>query len=102
MAQDDWRLTGNLDFLLGATLVFKKYWNRRPDDDHDHCEFCWAKFMVVPYADDQGILTEGFAVQDRSPFPDFPNDYWWVCQACAHDFAMPFGWTLVGEPEQKT
>lgn len=42
---DNWRLRGQEDFLEGATLVYKKYWDRRPDDDHDHCEFCWTKFM---------------------------------------------------------
>lgn len=94
MTRDDWRLRGQEDFLRAATLVFKKYWNRRPDDDHDHCEFCWAKFMVVPYADDQGILTEGFAVQGASP----ADDYWWVCQTCAHDFEERFGWTLLEAP----
>lgn len=65
MADDDRRLRGQEDFLQGATLLHKKHMDRRPEDAHDHCEFCWAKFMVVPYADDQGILTEGFVLQAR-------------------------------------
>jgi hypothetical protein len=95
----DWRLRGQESYLHGATLVRKLYWNRRPDDDHDHCEFCWAKFMVEPYEGaTEEILAVGYAVQDRTADEDFPNDYYWVCPTCVRDFAKRFQWTVIEDP----
>ena len=46
MAQDsDWRLQGQERQLQGAVLLHRRYHRRSPTSDHDHCEFCWAKFM---------------------------------------------------------
>ena len=42
---DDWRLRGQEDYLQGATLLLKAYRAWSVDWEHDHCEFCWAKFM---------------------------------------------------------
>ena len=96
----DWRLTGQEKYLRNAEWVRKRYRAVSATSEHEHCEFCWAKFMAVPYASDQGILTEGFAVQGRSPSAEFPDDYWWVCPTCARDFADSFGWILVGGPPE--
>ena len=96
---DDWRIRDQETYLRGATLIKKHYWNRRPDDDHDHCEFCWAKFMVEPYPGaTEEILAVGYAVQDRSADEAFPNDYYWVCPTCVADFAKRFDWTFIEDP----
>jgi hypothetical protein len=98
MADDDWRLRSQDSYLHGATLVRKPYYDRTPDDDHDHCEFCWTKFMVVPYTPaDEEILKEGYAVQGRTADARFPNDYFWVCPTCVQDFADRFEWTVIDE-----
>lgn len=82
------------EHLKGATL------ERRPFDpsrgrsdslrswDHDHCEFCWAKFMPAETAYDSSVLTEGYATEDGR----------WVCAECLADFRAEFDWTVV-EPE---
>ncbi len=55
---DDWRLQGQDKYLRGVKLRRKRYtwqpdWNPdwNPDWDHDHCDFCWAKFMDVDLPD---------------------------------------------------
>jgi hypothetical protein len=44
----DWRLQGQERYLSGAKLLRKTYRGAqtRPGEDHDHCEFCFAKFTV--------------------------------------------------------
>ena len=71
----DWRLRGQEDYLQGATLLRKAYRAWSADLEHDHCEFCWTKFMDPTFsaqhaeaiAKDPKILTQGYAVQGRSP-----------------------------------
>jgi len=41
---DDWRLRGPKDYLLGIELERIPYSPSSPKSDHDHREFCWAKF----------------------------------------------------------
>lgn len=81
---DDWRLTNQEGYLRGATLRWTTYVPPRPGWDHDHCEFCWAKFMAggVPET-----LAAGYATPDRSH---------WVCPTCCADFRARFGWTVIG------
>ena len=59
-AEDDWRLSFQSERLKGATLVRRTWTQRRPDWDHDHCAFCWAKFGPLSQPD---VLQEG----DRTP-----------------------------------
>ena len=73
--EEDWRLRGQEDYLQGATLLRKQYRAWSEDWEHDHCEFCWAKFMDPHFspeherfiAENPDVLTEGYAVQDRRP-----------------------------------
>ena len=78
---DDWRLTGQERFLQGRTWTFKAYRKSRPDWDHDHCNFCQAKF-IEPGTQD--VLSEGFSTQD---------DYYWICRGCFDDFKVRFDWS---------
>lgn len=99
---DDWRLRGQEDFLQGATLVRKRY-RATETNDHDHCEFCWRKFMDPGFsaahaqsiAADPWILIEGYAVIGRAPEGSRTEFYWWVCPTCVQDFQAKFGWKVL-------
>jgi hypothetical protein len=80
---EDWRLQGQERYLCGATLHWRRWFQSRPDWDHDHCEFCGRK---VSDALDQNDLVEAYASADG---------YYWVCADCANDFRERFTWTLV-------
>lgn len=85
---NDWRLTGQEKYLKGVTLYRKRYVAPRPDWDHDHCEFCWAKFMVEDYPD---VFHEGYSTLD---------EYRWICKGCFDDFKEMFEWRVVRSPDQ--
>jgi hypothetical protein len=84
-AESDWRLRGQEQYLQGVTLVRRKYrrYAENPDWEHDHCEFCSAKFMVEDHA---AALHEGYATLD---------DYHWICATCFEAFRESFSWSLV-------
>jgi len=80
MSNADWRLQGQEQYLRGVTL-YRRIWTKtRPHWDHDHCEFCWAKFA----AEDADQL-EGYTTAD---------EYRWICEQCFKDFREQFEWTL--------
>jgi len=79
---NDWRLTNQERYLKGATLIWRPYSPARAGNDHDHCEFCFAKFMT---ADAPDILREGYSTPDR---------YRWVYKTCFDDFADLFAWQV--------
>src|SRR5262249_35125617 len=83
----DWRLQGQERYLEAATLVRRVYrpLPPQPDSNHDHCDFCWAKFAATSESD---VLTEGFCTLDESR---------WICARCVADFAARVGWTLANE-----
>ena len=84
MAEDastDWRLQGQEKYLKNATLR-RKSWSQIPKGpDHDHCEFCWAKFAAESLIPD--ALHEGYATLDN---------YRWICPNCFEDFKDRFQW----------
>ena len=83
----DWRLQGQERYLRGVTLVHRRY-RRNPKKaawDHDHCEFCGAKFMVEDFPE---VLHHGYATED---------DYRWICEPCFTDFRETFKWQVVEE-----
>ena len=85
-SEDDWRLLrGQENYLKGVTLRWKKYTRYSPQWDHDHCSFCWAKFMDADYPD---ALREGYATL---------NDYHWICKECYEDFKDMFEWKVETE-----
>jgi|SRR5580704_3556047 hypothetical protein len=105
MASDDWRLQGQEEHLQGATLARRAYRAWKETWEHDHCEFCWTKFMDPAFSEDYAefiaenpeVLTVGFAVQGRSPGGGTLDDYWWVCPSCVADFAERFNWVLLDQ-----
>ena len=80
---DDWRRTGQENYLMG--LVFKRMpWATvDPNWDHAHCAFCWRKFASADVPD---AIGEGYGTLDL---------YHWVCPECFEDFREEFGWTVV-------
>jgi hypothetical protein len=86
MATDyDWCLQGQERYLLGVTLVHRDYcrYDKNPKRDHDHCKFCWAKFMVEDQPD---VLHEGYCTEDEDN---------WICPRCFHDFNAQFNWRVI-------
>ncbi len=80
---DDWRLAAQHDHLKALAWTRKSYRKPRPEWDHDHCEFCWAKFMEPGTPE---TLNEGYAS---------PDEYYWACCICFDDFREMFPWTGV-------
>jgi hypothetical protein len=83
----DWRLTNQERYLMHARLVHRAYGsinsgNANPANDHDHCEFCWAKFTLSGQPD---ALTTGYATLDG---------YRWICEQCFRDFVSHFKWEV--------
>ncbi len=82
VSDDDWRLQGQERYLQGAALHPARWRRPRPEWDHDHCEFCWAKFMEEELP---GVLHYGYTTVDH---------YRWVCEACFEDFRDRFAWRV--------
>ncbi len=78
---NDWRLQGQENYLKGVSLTFKTYSKYREGWDHDHCEFCQAKFMEK----NSDALHEGYTTKD---------DYYWVCTNCFEDFNEMLEWKV--------
>ena len=81
----DWRITNQERYLRGVALVWRTYAPASPQADHDHCEFCFDKFMLGSSEPD--ALHEGYATLDG---------YRWICKQCFNDFAEQFAWQVVG------
>jgi hypothetical protein len=64
--------------------------------DHDHCEFCWTKFMAANYPPERRewrdrrpeILAAGYTLAEPGARRI------WICPTCFHDFRDHFGWTV--------
>ena len=78
---NDWRLFREQDkYLHGATLIRRSYKSNNPFNDHDHCEFCMAKF-----GKGNNELKQGYCTEDGSI---------WICSQCYDDFKKKFEWTI--------
>jgi len=75
---DDWRLQGQERYLHGAAFHRAFYRAPRPEWDHDHCKFCYAKFMEGAIPD---TLQQGYTTDDEKH---------WVCPTCFDDFRERF------------
>ena len=103
----DWRWQpGQGSRVTGRTLRHHRYRTFSPTWDHDHCNFCWQKFMDPS---DPANKPEWFASGEIAAvgygtiaFDDRPDDYYWVCESCFEDFDPFFHWkVLEGEPGEK-
>jgi len=80
--EQDWRLQGQEKYLQGVTLKFGTWLSNNPANDHDHCEFCSAKFT----SSTPDTLHEGYSSIDH---------YRWVCLVCFNDFSKQFNWVVL-------
>ena len=79
--ENDWRLFREQDkYLLEVSLISRPYKSNNPFNDHDHCEFCMAKF-----GKGNNELKEGYSTKDGSI---------WICSQCYDDFKEQFKWTV--------
>ena len=78
---EDWRLFREQErYLTGAHLIYHLYEPHNPSNDHDHCEFCMAKF-----GKGDADLKIGYSTL---------NNEIWICPKCYKDFKDRFGWKL--------
>ena len=64
----DWRYQ-NGDYLRNLVFEYTAYKPTGPNDDHDHCAFCWVKFYSEKLGDD--TQTEGYvAVTEEEYSPE--------------------------------
>ena len=98
--ENDWRLTGQERYLQGAALTWKRYHARSETWEHEHCAFCWAKFMDPDFSDayrqhiaeHPDVLTEGYTTTAEH---HHGADHHWICKPCFDDFAERFHWRVV-------
>ena len=100
-AQDDWRRRGQEQYLRNARLTLKRYQVLTAQWEHEHCEFCWHKFLDAEYSethrkaleDDPGSNSaEGYTNLGDD---ERPPGKWWICSRCFADFESEFGWEVV-------
>ena len=77
---NDWRLTDQAEYLFEKELKYQIYRPQSKDWDHDHCEFCGAKFSTH-----EGDLKFGYSTTDS---------YYWICDQCFNDFKNMFKWIV--------
>ncbi len=100
-APDDWRRMGQEGYLLGAGLTWKRYQAFSAKWEHEHCEFCFRKFMDPNYSPQaaEALRDEPEKQTDAGytnvQAPNRPAGKWWICKQCFEDFAEEFGWTVV-------
>jgi hypothetical protein len=95
--KDDWRLTDQESYLNGAELTWKRYRARSETSEHEHCVFCWAKFMDPDFsethhqyiAEHPDVLTDGYTTTASH---EQGADSHWICKPCFDDFADRFAW----------
>jgi hypothetical protein len=84
MVEDnDWRITNQAKYLHGVTVQYRCYQKPNAEWDHEHCSFCWAKFMDEADLHAQpDALHEGYLTEDNH----------WICTTCFNDFREQFDW----------
>ena len=80
MGEDGRILPWHEEKLQGVTLVYQSWKPADPQNDHDHCAFCWAKFAAY-----SGCLHGGYSTLDRHD---------WICESCFNDLKAHFQWRV--------
>jgi len=74
----DWRVTNQERYLRGVTLIWRTYAPASPSNDHDHCEFCFAKFMP---GSEPETFQEGYATVDGYRWTNYAST---ISRNCSH------------------
>ncbi len=91
---DHWGQTGqDRIFPPGTTLELRPYRAPRPTWDHDHCIFCWAKFMDPEATGPSRRAVESDPEILTSGYTSGPDSGRWVCPRCFEEFAERFDWS---------
>ena len=77
--EKDWRLTFQRDYLMNKKII-KNTFTLKGQRDHAHCAFCWEKF-----GEDEDAVQKGYST---------PDEYYWICEQCFHDFKEMFCWEI--------
>jgi hypothetical protein len=99
-APDDWRRRGQEAYLRGARLTYKRYQARSAQWEHEHCEFCWQKFVDAEHsAEHRRALERGSGEAEPAGYTNLgadgvPAGKWWICARCHDDFAEELGWIV--------
>lgn len=76
---EDWRLTNQIDYLFRQKLK-RECFSNFPNEEHEHCEFCWVKF-----GHENDNVKFGYCTKDA---------YYWICDTCFKDFKDIFEWEV--------
>lgn len=78
--KQDWRLSGQEEYLSGAQFKVSRFVSTEKSD-HEHCSFCWDKF-----SDNENSLHTGYCTTDG---------LYWVCEQCFMDFKEQFNFKII-------
>jgi len=70
--EKDWRITNQINYLRGKELIYGQYHPKCEEWEHEHCEFCWGKFIESSY---------GYCTVDTN---------YWICEECYNHFKIMF------------
>jgi hypothetical protein len=100
-APDDWRRMGQEGRLAGLAFTWKNYQAYSGNWDHEHCEFCFKKFLDPGYAEwmqdalDEPSNEHAGAGYTNLAAGDTPSGRYWACRECFNDFRPEFDWEVV-------
>jgi hypothetical protein len=100
-APDDWRRMGQEDYLHDAELTWKNYQALSAEWEHEHCVFCFRKFLDPNYSPmhEEALRSHpekrDAAGYTTSASEDRPPGKWWICKRCFADFNEEFGWSVI-------
>ena len=99
-AADDWRRGWHVRNLEGLRLTWKRFQAYSATWEHEHCAFCWKKFLDESYSPamrdhlqrpESEDIAFGFTNLGRD---DLPAGTYWICRACFDDFLEELEWTV--------
>ena len=79
-------------FPPGTTLELRPYRTPRPEWDHDHCIFCWAKLIDPSLSDASRRMVESDSAILTAGYTSGPDGGEWVCPRCFDEFSERFEW----------
>jgi hypothetical protein len=99
-APDDWQRMGQEATLQGATLTWKNYQALTAEWEHEHCAFCFRKFLDPAYSDaHRQVLKDQPDKHADAGYTTVGSDSVkagaeWICQQCFEDFKDEFRWSV--------